>query len=315
MELRKLEVFCKVVELGSFTRAAEDVLLSQPTVSEHVRSLEQELGQKLLDRLGREVEPTPVGRLLYDYGRKMLRLHQDALQAVEQYGGRLSGRILIGCGTIPGTYILPRLIGSFRDQYPSIRATLRISASRHIAREVLHGELEIGVIGARWNETGLIWEEVFSDQLVLVVPPVHPWASRSSVDLEELLHEPFIFRESGSGTRRVFTQILEQHGMRPSQLQEVAEIGSTAAVKEAVRAGIGISILSSRAVADDERCGQLVTVPVNDVVLHRPFYLIRRKRRELSPVASVFLEYLLSHARLSMTETAADNNGDSQALS
>ncbi|WP_457574531.1 selenium metabolism-associated LysR family transcriptional regulator [Desulfolithobacter sp.] len=311
MELRKLEVFCKVVELGSFTRAAEAVLLSQPTVSEHVRSLEEELGQKLLDRLGREIEPTPVGRLLYDYGRKMLRLHQDALQAVEQYGGRLIGRILIGSGTIPGTYILPRLIGSFRRQYHSIRATLRIAASRHIAREVLHGELEIGVVGARWNEAGLIWKKVFSDQLVLVVSPGHPWASRRSVELEELLHEPFILRESGSGTRRVFTQILEQHGLRPSQLQEVAEIGSTAAVKEAVRAGIGISILSSQAVADDERCGQLVTVPVKDVVMHRPFYLIRRKRRELSPVASVFLEYLLAQAGAAGKETPMDNDSGS----
>ena len=155
MELRKLEVFCKVVELKSFTRSAEAVLLSQPTVSEHIRSLEEELGQKLLDRMGREVEPTPVGRLLYNYAVKILRLQHEFVQAVEQYSGKLVGRIMIGSGTIPGTYILPELIGQFRSRYPSIQATLKIAGSQFIASDVLGGRLEIGVVGARWAEKGL----------------------------------------------------------------------------------------------------------------------------------------------------------------
>jgi DNA-binding transcriptional LysR family regulator len=293
MELRKLEVFCKVVELKSFTRSAEAVLLSQPTVSEHIRSLEEELGQKLLDRTGREVEPTPVGRLLYNYAVKILRLQQSAMQAIEQYGGKLVGRIMIGSGTIPGTYILPEIISRFRGRYPSIRATLRIAGSQLIASEVLNGQLEIGVVGAKWNEKGLEWLAHFSDNLALVVHAQHRWASREEVALEELAGEPFILREPESGTRKVIDQIFEEHGVKTGSLTEVAEIGSTAAVLEAVRAGLGIAVLSARAVERDVRSGDLAIVPIRGIRLERPFFMIRRKNRELSPAAAVFWDYLL----------------------
>lgn len=297
MEMRKLEVFCKVVELKSFTRAAEAVLLSQPTVSEHIRSLEEELGQKLIDRLGREAEPTPVGSLLYKYAVKMLRLQQDAIESVERYGGKLVGRMLIGSGTIPGTYILPRIIGQFREKYSSIKATLRIAGSQLMAEEVLNGRLDMAVVGARWKEKGLQWEKIFSDRLVLVVNPEHPWAERTEVSLGELPLQPFILRESASGTRKVIDQIFEKHGLNPADLQEVAEIGSTAAIKEAVKAGIGISILSVRSVEQEVRFGLLKTIALRGIRLERPFYLIRRINRELSPVSSVFWDYLLQEGK------------------
>lgn len=292
MEIRKLEVFCKVVELKSFTRAAAAVMLSQPTVSEHIRSLEDELGQKLVDRLGRQVEPTPVGRLLYKYGVKILRLQQEALQAVEQYGGKLVGRIMIGSGTIPGTYILPGMIGKFRKKHPSIKATLKITSSHRIVEDVLNGELEIAVVGARWSEKGLDYNEIFSDSLAVVASVDHPLAGRKEISLAELAEEPFIFREMGSGTRRVVEQIFEDHGLKTSALSEVAEIGSTAAVLEAVREGLGISILSTKSVERDIKAGILVTIPIKGVKMERPFYMIRRKNRELSPAASVFWGFL-----------------------
>ncbi len=292
MEIRKLEAFCRVVEMKSFTRAAKAMLLSQPTVSEHVRSLETELDQKLVDRLGREVEPTPAGRILYRYAAKLLKTEAEARQAIARYSGTLAGRIDIGCSTIPGTYILPRLIGRFRRSHPSIRLTLRITSSRIIADKVLDGELELGVIGARWNENGLDWSSIFADRLVLAVHPDHPWTRRQTISLAEMSREPFIFREADSGTRKVFAEILERSGLREKDLQEVAEIGSTAAVKEAVKEGIGVSIISQRAVSDDVDCGRLAVVTVEDHALERPFYLIRRKNRELSPVASEFRNYL-----------------------
>lgn len=296
MDIRKLEVFCKVVELKSFTRTAEAVLLSQPTVSEHIRNLEEEIGQKLVDRLGREVEPTPVGQLLYEYAKKILRLQQEAIQAVEQYSGNLIGRIMIGSGTIPGTYILPHLIGAFRREYPDIKATLRIAGSRLIAKEVLSGDLEFGVVGAKWNDTSLLWDEIFYDQLTVVVSAEHRWAGQEYITIDELFTEPFILRELASGTRRVVEQIFQEHGYKMAQLQEVAEIGSTSAVKEAVRAGLGVAILSTMAVADDVRCGSLATVTLQGVTMERPFYLIRRKNRELSPIAAIFHQYMLQKA-------------------
>ena len=293
MEMRKLEVFCKVVELKSFTRAADAVLLSQPTVSEHIRSLEEELGQKLIDRLGREAAPTPVGSLLYKYAVRLLRLQQDALESVEKYGGKLVGRMKIGAGTIPGTYILPHIIGRFREQYSSIKATLRIAGSQLVATEVLNGQLDMAVVGARWREKGLAWKKTFSDRLVLVVNAAHAWASRSEVSLEELLEEPFIFRERASGTRSVIDHIFQKHGVSPVNMHEVAEIGSSAAVKEAVKAGIGISILSIRSVEQDVKFGLLKIIPLAGIQMERPFYLIKRSNRELSPVSTVFWEYLL----------------------
>jgi DNA-binding transcriptional LysR family regulator len=302
MEINKLEVFCKVVELKSFTHAAEAVLLTQPTVSEHVRSLELELGQKLLDRLGRAVEPTPVGRLFYGYARKILQTRQEAVQAVEQYSGSLVGRIIVGCGTIPGAYLLPELIGRFRLQYPSIKITLPISSSHIISGKVLEGELDMGVVGAKWSDSGLSWTEIFHDELTLVVHPDHPWAHGKPVSLAAVVQEAFILREPESGTRKVFSRILEKNGLKESELQEVAEIGSTEAIKEAVKAGIGISILSRCAIMDDISCGRLVDVAIKGQMLKRPFYLVQRKNRELSPVASVFLEYLHDNGDLASAE-------------
>ncbi|OQX06168.1 MAG: LysR family transcriptional regulator [Desulfobulbaceae bacterium A2] len=298
MDIRRLEVFCRVVELKSFTRAADAVLLSQPTVSEHIRSLEEEIGQRLVDRLGREALPTQAGRILYRYGQKMLQLRQEALQSMESHGGRLAGRLHLGAGTIPGTYLLPRLLGRFRGEHPGIKATLRIAGSQLIAQEVLGGELELGVVGASWHETGLDWQEIFSDTLSLVVPPTHPWAGREAIPLDELSGAPFVLRERASGTRRAVGQLLDSHGFNPALLQEVAEMGSTEAVKQAVKAGLGVAILSCRAVAEEVQAGLLACVPLEGIEMRRPFYLIRRKRRELAPACAAFLELLLEEARL-----------------
>ncbi len=288
MEIRKLEAFAKVVELNSFSRAAEAILLTQPTVSQHVRDLELELKQKLLDRLAHEVLPTPAGRLLYRYAKKILQVRQEAVEVVGQYGVKLAGRIKIGCSTIPGTYILPELMGRFKVSYPEIKTTLQIDGSRTIANQVIAGELELGVIGAKWQEPGLEWIEILADELVLVLPPDHPWATVGQVSLHQLVDEPFIFREQGSGTRKVFSQFLAMVGLKETDLDEIAEIGSTAAIKEAVKGNVGISILSKLAIMDDVANGYLATVDLADTVMQRSFYLITRKNRELTPASRIF---------------------------
>ena len=302
MEIRKLDALCKVIELKSFTRAAEAMLLSQPTISEHIRSLEVELGQQLIERHGREIDPTPAGQLLHRYARKILQTRSEAIQAVQQYSGTVSGRIIIGSGTIPGTYVLPELIGSFRSLYPSIKATLRITGSQRIAAKVLAGEYEIGVVGAKWNEKGLEWTPVFSDELTVAVHPSHPWSKKKHVALQDICEQPFIMREPGSGTRKVFTTILKESGIHENSLQEVAEIGSTDAVKEAVKSGLGVAVLSKYAVRDDVQCGRLATVALDGHDLWRSFYLIRRKNRTLTPVASLFFEYLLENGRKTISD-------------
>lgn len=292
MDIRKLEVFRKVVELKSFTKAAEAALLSQPTVSEHIRSLEEELGLKLVDRLGREASPTPVGRLLYQYAVRLTQLQQEALQAIARFNGALSGEVRIGASTIPGSYILPRLLATFCRTFPDVKPVLRISDSRAIASQVLEGTVDLGLVGAIWNERGLEWMPLFADPLVLAVRPGHPLASRSSLPVAELLNHPMVLREQGSGTRKVVARILEQQGHRESDLREAATLGSNEAVREAVKAGIGLAVLSARSIAQDLRSGDLAAVPLDDAAAKRPISLIRRKNRELSPVAAAFLDHL-----------------------
>ncbi len=296
MDLHRLEVFCQVVEQKSFTRAAEAVFLSQPTVSEHIRTLEELVGERLIDRLGREVHPTQAGRILFRYARKILQLRAEAMQAIEQYSGKLAGQLLLGASTIPGTYILPHYVGLFKTLYPAIQTTLKISGSRLVAEMVLEGEVELGTVGARWNDTTLAWQEIFADELVLAVPPEHRWAQRKAIGLDELAGEPFILRERSSGTRKVMEQLLLDHGFDPVRLTVVAEMGSTEAVHQSVRANIGVSILSRRAVAQDLDCGAVTVVPFKGLTMHRPFYLIHHKNRQLSPIGTAFLEYLQNHA-------------------
>lgn len=292
MDIRKLDVFRKVVELKSFTKAAEAALLSQPTVSEHIRALEEELGLKLVDRLGRETEPTPVGRVLYTYAVRIIQLQQEALQAIARYNGSLSGEVRIGASTIPGAYILPRLIASFCRQYPEVRPLVQISDSRATAARVLDGTFDLGLVGAIWNERSLHWSALFADTLVLAVPPQHPLAARATVSTAELRNHPFIFREQGSGTRKVMTRLLEAHGYKETDLQERATLGSNEAVREAVKAGIGIAVLSARSLTQDAHAGTIVAVSLEDSAAERPIYLIQRRNREPSPVAAAFLEHL-----------------------
>ena len=292
MDIHRLEVFCKVVELQSFTKAAQVVLLSQPTVSEHVRSLEELLGEKLLDRLGREVLPTPAGRILYRYAQNIIRLRAEAVQAIEKFRGNLAGHLVMGASTIPGTYILPRCIGSFKTKHPAIQITLKIADTAEIAEGVLTGSLEAGLIGSRWKDQRLESTELFSDELLLTVYAGHPWADRKQVEPGELATEPFILRERGSGTRMVMNRILEKHGFDPAKLQVVAEMGSTEAVRQGIKALIGVSIISRQAVAEDLKQGALTAVEVAGIRFLRPFYLVQRRHRQPSPLCTAFLEHL-----------------------
>ena len=292
MDIRRLEVFCKVVELKSFTKAAKALSLSQPTVSEHIRTLEEMLDEKMVDRLGRAIEATPAGRLFYEYARDILRMREEAMQALMQFKGELSGPLLLGASTIPGTYVLPKLIGSFKNIHPNIQITLKIADSKEVAEQVLKGEVEAGLIGTHWNDGRFDLEEIFSDELLLIVYPNHPWSKKRSIKVDELESQPFIQREIGSGTRQVMETILQQNKFDPTRLSCVAEMGSTEAVRQSIKSKIGISILSRQAVADDIKQGFLASVAIDGVLFKRSFYLIRRKNRQISPLCQAFLDYL-----------------------
>jgi DNA-binding transcriptional LysR family regulator len=296
MDLRRLEIFAKVAELGSFSRAAEALFLTQPTVSEHVRSLEDELGVQLLDRLGRGATPTRAGQVLLGYARRMVALAREAQQAVDELQGRISGELAVGGSTIPGEYVLPGLIGAFKAKYPDISISLLIGDSRQVSGWVDEGRVEVAVVGARPSARALESRELMPDELVVVVPAGHPWATRRAIGIADLRGEPLVMRERGSGSREAMERALADAGLDLSGFRVVGEMGSTQAVKQAVRARLGIALMSQRAVEDECRAGLLTCVKVTDLKFARAFYLVTHRDRTRSPVAQAFVAYLESQA-------------------
>jgi DNA-binding transcriptional LysR family regulator len=293
MDIRALEVFCRIVELKSFSKAAEAVYLTQPTVSGHMKGLEEFVGLKLLDRLGREVVPTKAGELLYGYAKQVLALRSQAIQALEEYKGSLKGHLMIGGSNIPGEYVLPALLARFKVRYPDISITLKIADSREIARGVLEGVYELGAVGARCDDGQLVHVKLLEDELVLALPADHGWVAKPAVALAEIAAQPIILREVGSGSRKALEDALRSAGVDSDALTVVAELGSTEAVRQAVKSGAGISVISVRAIQEDLERGTLRTVPLEGVKLTREFFLVHHKNRSKSPLCKTFMTFLL----------------------
>jgi DNA-binding transcriptional LysR family regulator len=260
-----------------------------------MRYLETFLGVQLFDRLGRQVVPTRAGDILYDYARRILNLKREAIRTLELYGGKMSGELELGGSTIPGQYILPSLIGKFKQTFTDIRIKLVIADTLNITNMVLEGSLELGVVGARIKNSKLEFDRLFDDELVLAVSPNHQWAARSSISLDELAYAPFIMREQGSGTRMIMLQILEQADFDPQRLNVVAEMGSTDAIRQAVKAEVGVSILSRRAVADDLEFRKVRQISIKDISFTRHFYLVTHKKRSRSPLGEAFVDFLVEN--------------------
>jgi len=296
MDLRRLEILAKVAELGSFSRAAEALGLTQPTVSEHVRALEDELGVQLLDRLGRGATPTPAGQLLLGYARRLLALARETRQALDRFQGRMSGELVVGGSTIPGEYVLPGLIGQFKSKYPDISIALLIGDTRQVSEWVETGRVEVAVVGARPAPRALEARELMSDELIVVVPADHAWVGRRAVTLADVRGEPLVVRERGSGSREALERALAAAGLDLSGFRVVGEMGSTQAIKQAVRAGVGVSLISRRAVEDECRANLLHCVTVKDLRVSRAFYLVTHRERSRSPLAEAFLAFVEAHA-------------------
>ncbi len=296
MDLRQLEIFVKVAEFKSFSKAAEALFLTQPTVSEHIRTLEQELGVRLLDRLGRGAESTAAGRLLLSHATRLLQLQRETLQAMDSFHGRLAGELLVAASTIPGEYVLPPLIGRFKEKFPDIAITLLIGDSRAVVDWVAEGRAEVGVVGARLPHRGIDYRELMPDELVLVVPVGHPWHGKKEVGLEDLRAEPLLMRERGSGTRAALESALAQAGLDLSGFRIVGEMGSTQAIKQAVKAGVGVSVVSRRAVEEECRSGIVWCLKLRDLKVTRAFHVATHRDRSRSPLAEAFRTFIESES-------------------
>ena len=292
MDLRQLEIFAKVAELGSFSKAADALHLTQPTVSEHIRALEDELGVRLLDRLRRGAAVAPAGQLLLTYATRMLALSREARQAMSGFQGKMSGDLVVGASTIPGEYVLPALLGRFKDKYPEIAVTLLIGDSQAVVDWVADGRVELGVVGARLAQRSVDYRELMPDEEVVVVPPGHPWFGRKQIVVDDLAGEPLLLRERGSGTRAALEHALAGAGVALASLRIVGEMGSTQAIKQAVKAGVGISVISRRAIDEETRSGALWAVRIKDVKITRSFHVAHHRDRSRSPLAEAFRVFL-----------------------
>ena len=294
---RELEIFCKVVELGSFSKAAEAVFLVQASVSERIASLEKKIGTRLLDRMGRKVIPTAAGELLHKHATLLIEMKETAQLEMEKFLGLEQGEISMGGSTIPGEYILPALIGRFNKKYPHLSVKLKISDSSDIENRILAGQLELGVIGSKSTHSNILSQQLWEDELVLAVPADHPFARLKSVSLKELRETPFILREEGSGTLKILEAYLHDSGEDGTDdFQVSARFGSSTAVKEGIKSGLGLSILSARAIETELKAGLLKVLKIKGVSISRNFFLIRNKLRIASPSCQAMLNYLLATA-------------------
>jgi DNA-binding transcriptional LysR family regulator len=295
---RELEIFCKVVELESFSKAAEAVFLVQASVSERIASLEKKIGTRLLDRLARKVVPTAAGEILHKHATLLLEMKETAQLEIESFLGLQQGEISMGGSTIPGEYILPDLISRFNKKYPPLSVKMTIADSREIENRVLLGDLEIGVIGSKSLHANFICQKLWADELLLAVPAGHPWARRKSVSVAELRQTPFILREEGSGTLKILEAYLRKSGEDGTNaLQVCARFGSSTAVKEGIKSGLGLSILSSRAIGTELKAGLLKGIRIQGLSMTRNFFLIRNKQRIASPSCKAMLDFLLTTVR------------------
>ncbi len=291
MDIHQLRVFLSVFKKRSFTKASEELHLSQPTVSDHIRSLEDELGCVLFDRLGRSIKPTKEAEVLFIHATEIIERLTHLREAVGNMKKEIAGELVIGASTIPGTYILPGITASFRLKNQSVLFEIVVSDSRVIIDRVAEHELLIGIVGSKLEVKQVHYEPFLDDELIAVASGVH--GTKKSMGIREISGLPVVMREQGSGTRREFEKILEKEGIDPHQLNIVGIFGSTDAIKQAVKEGMGISIISRRSVKDELKCGMLREIKIKNADMKRQFYIITHRKRTLPHLYKIFVDYLL----------------------
>ncbi len=296
MDLWRLNIFRKVIEYKGFSKAAEAINLSQPTISSHIKDLESHFGCQIIDRLGNKAVPTKAGELLYQYAGRLLALHDEAETAMAEFQGKISGRLVLGGSTIPAGYILPQIIGKFMELYPEVRISLVVADTERIAREVISGELELSVVGAKMIDKRIVQEKLIEDEMHVIIPSDHKWKRKKSIELKALVLEPFIIRERGSGTLKSVQNSLAPKGLSNQGFNIIAELGSTEAVIQGIKSKVGISILSPIAVSDELEAGTLKALKIKGHTLKRNFYLTRHKDRSASPLCKAFIKFIKEYS-------------------
>ena len=278
MSDRRLQVFHTVAQVLNFTRAAEMLHMTQPAVTHQIRQLEADFNTRLFDRVYNKIALTPAGEQVLDYASRILSLYDDMHESVKLMTGDRSGLLTLGASTTIAEYMLPELLGGFRREFPDVQVRLRVANTDAIVSLVADSSIDLGIVEGEVQKQQLLVENCQMDELVVIMPNDHEWVNKPSIEPKDLTQFPFIQREDGSGTRSVTTTYLQQHGMTEDQLQNSFELGSTEAIKGAVQAGMGISIVSVATIRKEVQLGLLVMKPLSPSLL-RPFYFVRQRQQ------------------------------------
>ena len=292
MTLKQLEVFLAVADTHSFSKGGESVSLAQSTASQHIRALEEELGTRLFDRTSSQVSLTEAGKIFYSHAVRIGNQCAEALEEVRRFQGLEQATLRLGASTIPAACLIPDLLGRFTTTWPGVRLELQQGDSREVIGLLLENLVELALVGGQYDEDAVSFKEILTDRIILVG---RPWDQKDgTLSIQELQDQPLIVREQGSGTRQSTDSALKKAGLDPRNLQVVAQLGSSEAVRRAVIGGAGYAFLSKIAVARELAEGTLVEIQVEGFAITRSFYLAWRNGRSFSPAAEAFVKMLQS---------------------
>lgn len=292
MDFRQIEAFVNVVKYKSFSRAADALYLTQPTISTHISSLEKELGVQLIDRTGKEASPTRDGKELFPYAMELINTRDHAVNALQPKTQEIEGILEIQASSVPGEYIVPSLLSGFQKLHPEVRFYLEQSDTGLVERNLLENKGEIGFLGDRGTKD-LNYVKLVTDQMVLVTPKNKKFLAikGEEVTIDTMIKEPFLWREQGSATRKEFEERLVSLGKDPREIKAVALMNSLEAILQSVSCGMGVSVVPRLAV---EGGRNYLMFQIQDMDLNRDFYLVWKKGGILSAKAEAFRDYVVS---------------------
>jgi DNA-binding transcriptional LysR family regulator len=287
---RRLQVFYTVARHLSFTKAAEQLFMTQPAVTFQIKQLEEQFSARLFERSHGKIALTPAGRLVMEYAGRILGLSEEMETRVAELNGTMSGPLLLGASTTIAEFILPRILGEFKVEHPQVHAHLTVGNSETIESRVADHALDLGLIESPSHLPALATEVCCEDELVLICQPVHRFANIAAVKAQDLAGEPFVSRELGSGTREFMDQYLRSCGVAPEDLNMVMELGSPEAIKGVVETGLGVSIVSHATVVKELKLGTLAAVRLAPRLI-RTFSIVQSREKFRSKLLTTFIEF------------------------
>src|SRR6202162_3827345 len=277
--LRQLRTFKTVADLNSFSLAAHQLRLSQPSVSYQVKELEEAIGLPLLDRLGKRVQLTQAGSVLYSYARRTLDVLDEASLALEEMRGIKRGNLRVGASTTVGIYLLPAALGAFKKLHPGLVISLEIGTRARVQEQVLRNELDLAVVGPALKDPDLALLPFVSDELIVTAPAGHKLAGRHALDMKDLEHQPFVMREPASGSRWALEQAARKAG---AKLDVAMDLGSNGAIRRAVESGLALAVISRYACALELSGRRLVELDVRGFPIRRDWHIVPPRPRQAS---------------------------------